>query len=212
MCSRFSLISVGEFLAKRFDVEIDATIAPHYNIAPSQEIVLITQSEPKKFTKARWGLVPSWSTDGKSKFINARAESLLTKASFKDAFLHSRCLIPADGFYEWKAAGKVKVPYRITLADKGLFAFAGIYEPKTGTAAIITTEPNSVVAKLHDRMPVVLQRDNERKYLEDDSDAKDLLVPYSEEMQSFQVSRIVNKPENDVPDVIIQVNNSQSYL
>jgi putative SOS response-associated peptidase YedK len=201
MCSRFSLISVGEFLAKRFDVEIDDTIKPRYNIAPSEEIVVIRQDEPRRLTKTKWGLTPAWS-DGKSRFINARAETLLSKASFKEAFLHSRCLIPADGFYEWKAVGKAKVPYRFTLADGGLFALAGIFEPKSMTAAIITSEPNSVVAKIHDRMPVVLERSVERRFLEDDENAQEMLTPYSGEMRSYQVSRIVNKPGNDVPEAV----------
>lgn len=194
MCGRFSLISVGQFLAERFDIEVDDELKPRYNISPGQKIPIIT--EPKKLSMAKWGLVPPWAKDSSIgyKMINARAETIGEKPAYRDAFRKRRCLIPADGFFEWRK----KVPYYFTTGE--LFAFAGLYEVKDGhmTCTIITTKPNEMVRPIHDRMPVILQ--DEKAWL--DTPDVSLLAPYAGEMKKVQVSTLVNTPKNEGERVI----------
>jgi putative SOS response-associated peptidase YedK len=213
MCGRFSLISISEFLANRFNVAIEHEVVPRYNIAPGQDVSAILNESPSKLSSARWGLVPHWAKDEKSSFamINARAENLMERPAFKMPFEKMRCLIPADGFYEWKKSGSMKIPFRIALKDKGVFAFAGIYDHwnQEGkiltTCSIITCEPNKVVEGLHDRMPVILRRDCEKKWLANIplSVLQALLVPYDAlEMSSYRVSQLANSSENDSEEII----------
>lgn len=160
-----------------------------------------------------WGLIPSWSTDSKG-FINARAETLQKKASFREAFRERRCLILADGFYEWKRKGKMKQPYYFQLQDEMPFAFAGIWDQwQRGGAtitscALITTTPNELVAPIHNRMPVILQPDNYQNWLCEPNPTKlnALLVPIpAAEMKGFPVSTAVNRPQVDDASLVERV-------
>ncbi|MGX1901769.1 SOS response-associated peptidase [Thermolongibacillus altinsuensis] len=216
MCGRFSLTVSEEILRQYFPFELSAKVLPRYNIAPGQEVLAVV-SDDRKMTgrMLKWGLVPYWANDPKIgfKMINARAETVDEKASFKHAFKKRRCLILADGFYEWKKEGNQKIPCRFTLKNEQPFAFAGLWEKwdKHGdpmyTCTIITTKANELVEAIHDRMPVILPKEWEKVWLdpaiEDAEYLKSLLRPYpSEEMKMYEVSTIVNSPKNDVPDCI----------
>jgi len=222
MCGRFSLITVGEFLADRFKVKVDDNVKPRYNIAPTQDVSIITNDLQGELTTARWGLVPHWAKDQSMayKMINARAETIAEKAAYKVSFRKKRCLIPADSFYEWKKANGQKIPHRILMKDDGLFAFAGLYdiwlhgEIEIVTCTIITTSPNKVVAGLHDRMPVILSRENEKRWLDEDNEARlqEMLRPYPPEaMRAYQVSALVNSPSNEGEQVIKPVKSLLDY-
>jgi putative SOS response-associated peptidase YedK len=219
MCGRYSLCTPPAELARRFDVTSDAEFEPRYNAAPGQDLPVILDDDPAAITTARWGLTPQWAEESRD-HINARAERVAEAPSFEAAFRRRRCLVLADGFYEW-ADGR---PYRVTLGD-GAFAMAGIWEPWTPpdrqsgldefgdepdepetvrTYAVITTEPNEVVADLHHRMAVVLPPGEERTWLEADPEtARDLLEPYpAEETSAYRVSDAVNDPANDHPGLV----------
>jgi putative SOS response-associated peptidase YedK len=171
MCGRFTLTQPAE-IAARFELDNFAPpepefYTPRFNVAPTQRIVVIPTSDGQRVARRmRWGLIPIWAKDAKigAAMINARAESVATKAAFRTAFKSRRCLIPADGFYEWQPTPRGKQPYRITLADGSMFAFAGLWErwhdPKTDewieSCCIVTCEPNELTEKFHDRMPVIL--------------------------------------------------------
>lgn len=197
-------------------------LKPRYNIAPTQPVTVVRQTEQdgqsaREIVAMHWGLIPSWSKDTKigSRMINARAETVHEKPSFRAAFKKRRCLIPADGFYEWKKLdAKNKLPYFIGMKDQGLFAFAGLWERWDGvdnmvteSCTIITTEPNEVCKEIHNRMPVILSPDNYDAWLNPKSNdfefLKSLLMPYPpEEMIAFSVSMLVNNPRNDSPGCI----------
>jgi len=221
MCGRFSLITVSEFLSDRFKVRVEEELVPRYNIAPGQYIPAILSEAPRKISMVRWGLIPNWSKDEKVgyKMINARAETLEERNAYKVPFRRMRCLIPADGFYEWKNADGMKIPYRITLQGGELFAFAGIYdhwkhdEEEIVSCSIITTSPNKIVAPIHDRMPVVLNKDDEDKWLGDvPADELVLLLrPYAGEMKTERISELVNSPKNDTEEVIKPVKSLLDY-
>jgi putative SOS response-associated peptidase YedK len=211
-------------------------MAPRYNIAPSQQVLGVIQTDGQPPATAthpsearssssevsrprpaacwfHWGLIPSWSTDSKG-FINARAETLQKKASFREAFRERRCLILADGFYEWKRKGKTKQPYYFQLQDEMPFAFAGIWDQwQRGGAtitscALITTTPNELVAPIHNRMPVILQPDNYQNWLSEPNPTKlnALLVPIpAAEMKGFPVSTAVNRPQVDDASLVERV-------
>jgi putative SOS response-associated peptidase YedK len=189
---------------------------PRYNIAPTQLVPVITSQSPKGFSFFYWGITPDFGQNKPvaQKLINARAETVNEKISFKSSFEKRRCLIPADGFYEWKKLGKkTKIPYRFTLREDELFAFAGIweeYETVNGeiqhTFLILTTGPNEIAAEIHDRMPVILNRQMEKKWLDNYTPESELLAtlqPYpSDQMLSYTVSPLVNSVQNDVPSII----------
>ena len=194
--------------------------APRYNIAPTQDIVAIRNDGTENRAEfMRWGLVPSWAKDPKigNRMINARAETLAERPSFRVAYRRRRCLIVADSFYEWKREGRNRTPVRIMLESGGLFSFAGLWEawkrPDDSwmlSCAIITTQANELVGAIHDRMPVILDPEDESAWLDpdlQDTDAiSELLVPYpAEQMTAYEVSRIVNSPANDVPECIIPI-------
>lgn len=226
MCGRFSLFTTGAALAERFGVEVP-DLEPRYNCAPGQTLPVITSDAPDVLTTQQWGFVPSWAEDRKRSHINARGETVRTKRTFASAFERRRCLVPADGFYEWAATGTGKQPYRIAYEDDRPFAMAGIWErwtpptSQTGLAdfgaggatpdqdpietfAIITTDPNDVVRDLHDRMPVVLAPAEEELWLGGDPDeVASLLDPApSESWRSYPVSTRVNNPRNDDPSIV----------
>lgn len=200
MCGRFTLRSPERI---RFEkLRRLSEIAPRYNIAPSQEVLAITQADDlRDLSSFVWGLIPSWSNEPKG-FINARAETLEDKPSFSESFLKRRCLIPADGFYEWQRSGKTKQPYYFQLLDESPFAFAGIWDEwrkddvSIASCAIITTKPNELLATIHDRMPVMLSAAAQDAWLRAEARPKDLLsllVPYpAAEMKSYPVSQRVN--------------------
>ena len=225
MCGRFSLVYDMDVLAGRFLVVGNMAIPmrPNYNVAPTQEVLTIIREEDGNHGGLmRWGLIPSWAKDPAigNRMINARAETLAEKPSFRTALRKRRCLIPADGFYEWRKEGKRRIPMRIHLKTRESFAFAGLYENWKNpegewiqSCTIITTTPNEVMAPIHDRMPVILRRDVEGLWLdpkaEDIAALVGLLHPYpSEEMEAYEVSSLVNSPKNNVPECIERVGHS----
>ncbi len=214
MCGRFQLSVSGSQITERFNVEVfNERFTPRYNCAPSQNLPVITNNQPETIQFYRWGLIPFWAKDAKIgiRLINARAESVMEKPSFKIAFIRMRCLIPANGFYEWEK-GKKKIAHRFYLPNDELFAMAGLWDQwkdadgKTVRSfTIITTKPNSLVKTVHDRMPVILPKNYEKIWLEENNPnvLKALLKPFpSEEMKGYPVSKRINTPLNDDPDII----------
>ncbi len=216
MCGRFSFFDFLGF-QMRFSLQIPALIQPRYNIAPSQEILAIVNPNLEGYQTAffKWGLIPYWSKDGSSarKMINARAETVDQKPSFKQSFQKRRCLIPADGFFEWEKQEIGKKPYRIVLKNREVFAFAGLWDAWTDpsgqtvhSCTIITTSANSLLAAIHLRMPVILAKEAEEAWLHPETDQltlKNLLLPYPAAlMESYEVSVRVNSPRNDDPSII----------
>lgn len=218
MCGRFTLSYKSKELQMALGLpESELDWQPRYNIAPTQPIAAILDSETKKIEFLRWGLVPGWAKDIEigNRLINARSETIMEKPSFKNAFARRRCLILADGFYEWKkpaTKGATSQPYYFFLQDKKPFALAGIWEiwhaPDGGelwSAAIITCDANDVVAPVHERMPVVFDKDQMFDWLQDrpQKELVQMMQPYPEEkMNSYIVGKAVNSPFNDTPDCI----------
>lgn len=210
MCGRFVLITDLKNIQKRFNVqEVSCEHQPSWNVMPHQSIpAVIHHKGVNQLVCFRWGLIPSWLKDLSfaDKLINARAETVDKKASFKDAFRRRRCLIVADGFYEWKREGKSKIPLYFYLKSNVPFGFAGLYETwispdkkEIKTCAIITTAANDLIAPIHDRMPVILSGDQEKIWLQSDfykiSDLLSLLKPYPAEEMNFK--RGIG-PHNDI--------------
>lgn len=207
-----------EKIPERFNVKIyqNLSLRRRYNISPGQPVPIIFQESPNRIEEAKWGLIPYWAKDPSigNRMINARAESLLERPAFKDSFIRRRCLIPANGFYEWKKQGSDKIPYIIHLRDFSLFAFAGLYDlwkDEKGNIiksfTIITTSANPFMREIHDRMPVILKREDEEiwinKYEGNIKRLLDLLKPYPEEfMFAYPVSKKVNNPKYDSEDLI----------
>ena len=221
MCGRFSRHHKPDEIAERFDVElIDFDFDPRYNIAPSQISPVIAFQSERKMMAAKWGLVPFWAKDPAigNKLINARAETLAEKPSFKNALAKRRCLIPADGFYEWQKKSKgPSQPYFVRLNGGGLFAFAGLWElwknPEGGmlqTFTIITTEPNELIKTFHHRMAVILKPEDEGAWIDPENSVNDvlpLLKPYpAEGMEAYMVSRAINSPSTDNEALIERIN------
>jgi putative SOS response-associated peptidase YedK len=215
MCGRYRLSRRKQIIEEHFD-SISGTEdwTPRYNIAPTQPVPVIRQhpKEPiRELSLVRWGLVPSWVKDPSAvaRMINARSETASTKPAFSEALKSRRCLVPADGFYEWKKMGKVKQPYYFEINDGELFAFAGIWdrwkEASGGlleTCSILTTIPNSVASSVHDRMPVILNPDSYDHWLDpgikDVASVSELLKPYdARPMRCYPVSIRVNNVVND---------------
>lgn len=219
MCGRFSLGTPATTLAAQFELFEVPAWAPRYNIAPTQQAptVLRAPSHPdRQFRPYRWGLIPSWAKDPGigSQMINARAETVATKPAFRRAFRERRCLILADGFYEWQARGRHKQPLFVRLANGRPFAFAGLWERwggPDGTAldscAIVTTTANDLLRPLHDRMPVILAPKDYDLWLDPSLQDVECLLPLlrpypAEEMTAYPVSTRVNNPAHDAPDCI----------
>nr|BAL56259.1 hypothetical conserved protein [uncultured Acetothermia bacterium]BAL57530.1 hypothetical conserved protein [uncultured Acetothermia bacterium]BAL59000.1 hypothetical conserved protein [Candidatus Acetothermum autotrophicum] len=218
MCGRFSLTLNAEQIESRLGVSVPQSYRPRYNIAPTQEILaLISEGQGRILQHLRWGLIPHWAKDPKiaQKLINARAETLWEKPSFRDAVRRRRCLIIADGFYEWRQTpqGK-KIPVYVRLKSKEPFGFAGLWETWQSpdgqtlkTCTIITTEPNELIKPIHNRMPVIVPRDLEELWLDPSPKARAelerVLRPYrAEELELFDVSSAVNSPTNDGPECV----------
>jgi putative SOS response-associated peptidase YedK len=216
MCGRYTLVKKAEEVAKRFKVEVSTHYKPRYNAAPTQLLPVITSDAPEGLSWFYWGLIPAWSKNKaiSQKLINARAETVDSKASFRNALKQRRCLIPADGFFEWKSVSKKgKIPYRITLMNEALFSFAGLweeYEDDEGdtvqTFTILTTTANSTLENIHERMPVILSRENEGLWLKKEADPEQLqqvLQPYDrDQTRYYTVSSRVNQATLDEPSVI----------
>lgn len=204
MCGRFQLSVKGKEISERFNTEVfDERYKPSFNCAPGQWLPVITNTEPGKVQLFKWGLIPSWAKDTQSayKLINSRSETISEKPAFRNAFRQQRCLIPANAFYEWKK-GTAKQPYRIWVKTNDIFAMAGIWEQwkmpdneMLWSFSIITTKANKLIEGLHERMPVILEPENEQVWLhaENDRQLMDLLVPFrAEEMDLYPVSTRLN--------------------
>jgi putative SOS response-associated peptidase YedK len=220
MCGRYTLTAPGEIVAEIFELVDVPPILPRYNLAPTQEgavVRVVAPGAPRTLAALRWGLIPYWAQDPKigNRLINARAESLVDKPAFRDSFERRRCLVPADGFYEWKKLdAKVKQPYLIHRQDRRPFGFAGLWSswrsPDAGrveTFTIITTAPNGLMRPLHDRMPAILDPSDFAAWLDpanrNVSRLQSLLVPAPDGgWQATPVSRAVNHADHDAPDCI----------
>lgn len=226
MCGRFTLHHAREDIEARFEAEAltDKAVAieePRYNIAPTQNVLVVTQNGARHLEFYHGGLIPSWAKDPAigSRMINARAETLAEKPSFRTALRRRRCLLPADGFYEWQAipAGEgkkaVKIPTYLRRRDQEMFAFAGLWDEWLApdgsplrSCTIVTTAPNALTAPIHDRMPVILRPEDEALWLDpatEPAELTSLLVPYPAEwMEAYAVSRAVNAPTVDAPECI----------
>lgn len=223
MCGRYTITVTMEDLMIRYMTDDTAMIryGPKYNVAPMQYIpAVINTGSNNRIGQLRWGLVPSWAKDDKnaSKLINARAETLLEKPSFKDLISSRRCIIPTDGFYEWKKQPNGKQPMRIVMSDSSIFSMAGLYDiwmdadgKRHSTCTIITTTPNRLMEDIHDRMPVILRPEDEAEWLSrtnnDVQALMTLLKPYDAiKMSAYPVSSTVGNVRNDSQDLIKRVN------
>lgn len=219
MCGRFTLSSSPEAVAELFELAEAVSLPPRYNIAPTQTVPAIVQSaaQPeRRLQMLRWGLIPPWANDATigSRMINARAETVASKPSFRSAFRRRRCLIVADGFYEWQKVQRGKQPFHIRMCDKSPFAFAGLWEhwenaegDSIDSCTIITIEPNDLLAPLHDRMPVILPPCDYAAWLDPNAHETEVLLrmlsPFpASEMTAYPVSTRVNSPVNDSSECI----------
>jgi putative SOS response-associated peptidase YedK len=217
MCGRYTLIKLEQVLANFPAVLLPPGLVPRYNIAPTQPVLVLPNDHPKLFERVHWGLVPSWAKDPSigSRMINARAETLDEKPVFRTALRRRRCLVPADGFYEWRKEPKGgKTPMYIRMKTGEPFAFAGLWDEWHSpdgsvlrSCTVITTSPNDLMKPIHDRMPAILPREDYPRWLAKEEQPPEkmaeLLGPYpAEEMEAYPVSRLVNRPANDVADCI----------
>jgi len=218
MCGRFALGLPAKNLAEHFRLPSFPDFPPRYNISPTQYVPTVTPKrgrDERECVMRRWGLIPRWTRDVRpgTGLINAKAETLADKPSFRDAFRRRRCLIPASGFFEWKRDGKPGKPYFIRMRCGGPFAFAGLWERWEGgregaveSCAIITTSANDAVKPVHHRMPVILRQGDYDTWLGSDADGdtlESLLTPFpSDELEVYPVSGFVNDPKHEGPDCI----------
>ena len=217
MCGRYNLIEDARALVDFFILDNSLEMLPRYNIAPSQDIPVVRQDrEGRELSLLRWGLIPHWAKDHKIgyRMINARAETVAQKPSFRTAFRRRRCLIPATGFYEWKKVAGGKQPYNIRMKDGGLFAFAGLWERWKGgdgnlveSCTIIVTDANDLVRPVHERMPVILDPADYGTWLDpglqEPARLRPLLVPHpSAGMDLYPVSSRVGSPANDDSELV----------
>jgi putative SOS response-associated peptidase YedK len=222
MCGRYSQSQSAEIIAQTFQVDHVPTLKPRYNIAPTQSVATILQpstSTNRQFKMLHWGLIPSWAKDKKmgAKLINARAETVAEKPSFRSAFRQRRCLLVADGFYEWQqqADKKQKQPFYFHLIDKRPFAFAGLWEhwedkdsgEEIESCTLITTEANELMQPIHNRMPVILDPKDYDLWIDPEVKKPELLQPLlhsypAEEMTTYPVSKAVNKASHDTEECI----------
>ena len=218
MCGRYTLRARPRAIAEDFDLPEVPRIEPRFNISPNQPVAVIgfdSNEGTRRLDFLTWGLVPPWADDPGigDHMINARAETVADKPSFRHAFRTQRCLVVADGFYEWKRQDGWKRPYFIHMKDDRPFAFAGLWEhwekgdEPIYSCTLLTTDANEVLAPIHDRMPVILPRSAYDLWLDprvhDPKRLQHLLVPFAaDEMEAYPVSRLVNDPENDLPDCV----------
>lgn len=219
MCGRYTLSLDFSLVRERFQFEFgsDFTYVPRYNIAPSQPVLaVISDGKRRRGGYLRWGLIPPWAKDPSigNRMINARLETAAEKPAFREAFRRKRCLIPADGFYEWKRTGTGKIPVRCVLRSRRPFAFAGLWETWRSpsgqvihSCTILTTKAGALLAPIHERMPVILPPDLEETWLDpsirEPELFRDLLQPYpDEELEVYEVSSLVNSAKIDTPACI----------
>ena len=220
MCGRYSLAADLEDIQQRFELfASDLTYSPRYNIAPTQPVLAVTNDEGRQSAYLRWGLIPSWAKSASvgNRLINARAETVTERPSFRTALARQRCLVIADGFYEWQRVGKARKPMRVAMKSGELFAFAGLWDswrdPEgeiVRSCTIITTEANDLLLPIHNRMPVILPKELESFWLDDEVQDPlalgDILSPYpAQAMQAYEVSSLVNRPSNEGPEVAIPI-------
>lgn len=218
MCGRFSFAASDRIIEELFDINIEADIyKPSYNCAPSQKLAVISGENPGTLSFMRWGLIPFWAKDISigNKMINAKAETITEKPSFRQSFRNQRCLVPADAFYEWQQ-DKEKTPFRIMMKDESLFAMAGLWSRWKGadgrpldSFAIITTGANEMMKPIHHRMPVIIHHQDMKIWL-GNTPAQELIklmLPFpSGEMKAYPISKLVNSPSNNSIDVISSIN------
>jgi putative SOS response-associated peptidase YedK len=222
MCGRYRLSRTDKQIAQHFDTPDEVEWSPRYNIAPAQRVAVVRQSPEhpiRQFSLMRWDLIPFWAKDANVgyKMINARAETVAEKPAYRDSFKNRRCLIPADGFYEWKKEAKIKQPFHFGMHDDSIFGFAGIWDRWKNplgeiieTCSIITTTPNALLADVHDRMPVILPLEQYDLWLDpgfkSTDDLKELLRPYEASlMRRYPVSTRVNLVKNDYPECAMEL-------
>lgn len=219
MCGRFTLRTPPNVVAMLFDLDSLPDLAPRYNVAPTQEVAVVRaqlDSKQRELVQMRWGLIPSWAKDESigNRMINARSETAATKPSFRSAFRRRRCLIVADGFYEWQATGGKKQPFYIRRPDEQPFGFAGLWDLwrhgglEIASCTILTTNANNRLAALHDRMPVILDKADYGTWLDPDNDSVEtlgeLLQPADDDtLVAGPVSTLVNSPKNDTPECVV---------
>jgi putative SOS response-associated peptidase YedK len=214
VCGRFAFYSPAEATAALFGASTSADVKPRYNIAPTQDIAAVRDDDRggRELVMLRWGLVPFWAKDASigNRMINARAETVAEKPAYRAAFRHRRCVVLADGFYEWQKQGAGKTPYFISLASGGPFALAGLWEEWKDrqsdtvlqTATLITTLANEFMAPLHQRMPLVLEAKGTDAWLSGDADLLDDLALNMPALQAWPVDKRVNNARNEGPDLI----------
>jgi len=222
VCGRYNLITDAEALVDFFEIDqvlFEASgLGPRYNIAPGQNVPIIRNAgHCNELLLARWGLVPHWSREPGTKYstINARAETVAEKPSYRDAFKRKRCLIPANGFYEWRRDGDKKTPHHIHAPDNSLLAFAGLWDhwEKQGegfdSCSIIVTAASRAMQPIHERMPVILNPAQYSTWLNpahyNRAQLESMLVPYAGSLEIDQISRFVNSPENDGPGCVAPI-------
>jgi putative SOS response-associated peptidase YedK len=208
MCGRYALTSPPTVIAERFHLLWTPEIAPRYNIAPSQMIPAVRETEQgRALAFLKWGLIPSWAKDASigMKLINARGETLADKPAFRSAYRQRRCLVPADAFYEWKPVAGRKQPFCIRMRDEGPFGMAGLWEhwkapdgQTVESCTIVTIDANALVSELHDRMPLILAPGDCDAWLRAESKELPPAVP-AQEMRYYPVSSLVSNARNDVP-------------
>lgn len=224
MCGRFTLRTPAKEIASLFDLGDTPDLRPRYNIAPSQEIAAVrsTPARQRELAMLRWGLIPFWADDSKTgyRMINARAETVASKPAFRSAFKKRRCLIVADGYFEWQKTDSKKQPHLIHMKDDSPFAFAGLWEHWQGeneeieSCTIIVTEANDVLKPIHDRMPVIVSPGDYDRWLDPETETKaleSLLKPYrGDDLERYPVSTIVNSPKNDSENCVQRAENGES--
>ena len=239
MCGRYVITSPLEAILRLFDVVERPNLAPRYNVAPTQDVPIVRArregadggEQGRELVLVRWGLIPHWAKDAGigNRLINARSESVAQKPAFRDSFARRRCLIVADGFYEWQAAPGGKQPYLIRMKDGGPIAFAGLWsrwipreqppgsssdDRPVDTCSIVTTQANALVAPIHGRMPVIVPQHGHEAWISGSAeDAAGFLHPYDPDaMQAFPVSRRVNSARVDEPDLVVPLATQRSLL
>jgi putative SOS response-associated peptidase YedK len=222
MCGRYRLSRTEKQIAEHFEIAEEIEWSPRYNIAPAQPVAVVRQNPERpvrQFSKMRWGLIPFWAKDANIgyKLINTRAETVAEKPAFRESFKIRRCLIPGDGFYEWKKVGKSKQPFHFGMRDNSIFAFAGIWDRWKNpqgevieTCSILTTTPNLLCADVHDRMPVILPVGHYDLWLDPGfkgtDDLKELLHPFEAKlMKRYPVNTRVNLVRNDDPECAVEL-------
>ena len=216
MCGRFALAFVKGFYTRFEVIDQQAGIEPRFNIAPTQIVPTVVSKSPNHIVMMRWGLVPFWAKDQRigNKLINARAEGITNRPAFRASVKRKRCLVPATGFYEWKKMDGRKVPHYVHMRDDSFFAFAGLYDNWRGpdgsellSFTIVTTSPNAMMKKIHNRMPVILRQEDEGLWLSEEplpeNELKRILQPFpARPMVAYPVSQAVNNPNNDSEDLV----------